>query len=691
MLHKSSHWMKIVKLLFGALIVFSLVPTKHVAAELPPYPVTWSDHATLADQFGGSSKGLFVDAAGQYAYFGMGPRLVIADIHTDVGHVVNYWVSEPLHGQIEAIVVRDGYAYIAAHRAGMIIVDVSDPANMHEVGTYYFPNHFFDIILSGDMAILSTESYGVFFVDISDPTNPDDIFNYLNNDLYSFYSLVLDVEDNFLYAAGGEDGLVVFDLNYLNSSPPSIPTPVSVAVAGHFFRSIVKSGNTVYMGDTSGSMTSFNVSNLASITQVTDLDLTPASFYNGIQDIQVSDGTAYLAMGDGTAIYPKGEGGACRIAVSDSGVFSGSPICYTTGIDQQSADEVQLLNGQIYAAFSGGLRILNQTVTEITLSGGLLYDFLPITDVAKVDSLYYITDQANFTIYDSSTVRDTFAGDFRQVRPFTANQMKYAVVQDGDSRIRVLNVNNPDNISQASTITISGNVIDMEMAGTILFLLIDLIPGDNQLVSFDLNNPTVFALKDQDVMTETVKDLELFTWFSFGPGMTLKANRRAYVALYDNGIKVLNVTDPADMTLVEQVNFGGKKVYFLAASNTSQGLLSGSPTELYMCIDSCSTIAVYNPRDFSEGQKGTIDNAGTARDLLVKDDRLYIARIGGVEAYDISADAIAPAKTSEIELPGTMHHIRAGTANQVLTVSNESGVMVVNVQNEKIFLPLLMR
>ena len=177
---------------------------------------------------------------------------------------------------------------------------------------------------------------------------------------------------------------------------------------------------------------------------VDDRDLSPTSAVNGIQDIQITGGVAYLAMGDSSYFQPNGEGGACRLSIPIAGNLQNLAFgCYATGPNVQAAEEIQLINGRFYAAFSGGLHILDANGHHL---GELLFDFLPIKDAAQSGNLLYIADRANLTVYDpaaSAPIVNQYPGDFRRVFITTINSQKYAVLQRGETGIVALNVNNP--------------------------------------------------------------------------------------------------------------------------------------------------------------------------------------------------------------------------------------------------------
>lgn len=64
---------------------------------------------------------------GAYAYVGVASKLVILDV-TDPAHVLDVGQSAPLPDMVRAIVVSGGHAFVALGRAGVYVLDVSDPS-----------------------------------------------------------------------------------------------------------------------------------------------------------------------------------------------------------------------------------------------------------------------------------------------------------------------------------------------------------------------------------------------------------------------------------------------------------------------------------------------------------------------------------------------------------------------------------
>ena len=129
--------------------------------------------------WGGSVEAVFIDEAVDpyLAYVGSGKRLMILDV-TDPANIVEVGAID-LGNLVLDVVVRDGYAYVCTfyEPSHFAVVDVSDPADPQLVWTWDVPYDGMradEVDLYGDLAYVRGGSSGVDVeaFDISDPTNP---------------------------------------------------------------------------------------------------------------------------------------------------------------------------------------------------------------------------------------------------------------------------------------------------------------------------------------------------------------------------------------------------------------------------------------------------------------------------------------------------------------------------------------
>ena len=91
------------------------------------------ENVELVGQIGGSNNDVAV--LGNYAYIGVGPRLVILDI-SDSANPIMIGQTEVLPDFIRDIAIAGNYAYIANGSSGLRIINIANPQNPTEVASF---------------------------------------------------------------------------------------------------------------------------------------------------------------------------------------------------------------------------------------------------------------------------------------------------------------------------------------------------------------------------------------------------------------------------------------------------------------------------------------------------------------------------------------------------------------------------
>jgi len=128
-------------------------------------PTAWQ----MVGQIGGPTTAVALQ--GDYAYVGVGLRLVVPDVTnpvtpTEVGS------TAPFPSFVEDVAVSGTRAYVAVGPAGLRVVDVSDPADPVELGAWDSPGYAEGVAVSGSYAYVADGPYGLRVVDLSDPAHP---------------------------------------------------------------------------------------------------------------------------------------------------------------------------------------------------------------------------------------------------------------------------------------------------------------------------------------------------------------------------------------------------------------------------------------------------------------------------------------------------------------------------------------
>jgi hypothetical protein len=106
------------------------------------------------------------------------------------------------------VAVQGQYAYVALGEGGLVIVDVSDPANPVRVGGVDTSGSAYGVTVSGNYAYVADGDAGLQMIDVSNPANPLRVGGYDTGWLAEGLAVV----GNIIYVANGEQGLLMLEL-----------------------------------------------------------------------------------------------------------------------------------------------------------------------------------------------------------------------------------------------------------------------------------------------------------------------------------------------------------------------------------------------------------------------------------------------------------------------------------------------
>ncbi len=73
------------------------------------------------------------------------------------------------------VFVSGNYAYVADGRAGLSVIDISNPFSTQEVGYYDTPGPAKDVFVSGNYVYVANGKAGLRIIDISHPSSPQKV------------------------------------------------------------------------------------------------------------------------------------------------------------------------------------------------------------------------------------------------------------------------------------------------------------------------------------------------------------------------------------------------------------------------------------------------------------------------------------------------------------------------------------
>lgn len=192
---------------FGGIIQNAGAYLKRIDISTPTKPTLVAESSI----FMGSVHGIDLEAEHVYAIFEIagetgGDTLKVFDI-SNPAEMVEVG-STLVSAQTRGIALSENYAFLPAGTDGMQVVDVSDPANPAPAITITLPGEAQTILINGTTAYVGTNTAQVLLVDITDPLNP------VLSDSYATTGQPMDID---VYGAtgltaNGSSGLDIFDI-----------------------------------------------------------------------------------------------------------------------------------------------------------------------------------------------------------------------------------------------------------------------------------------------------------------------------------------------------------------------------------------------------------------------------------------------------------------------------------------------
>ena len=584
-------------------------------------------------------------------------------------------------GPCNAVFAVDTLTYIGDGRYFKVL-NTKDPENPVVIGEIQTPSSILDITVSNNIAYIASGSYGLRIIDVSDPDNLSEIGSYDSASVDGIF-----VEDTFAYI------LVKRGFNILNISNPSLPYRV-----GKFSNSLSSYG--IYVRDTLAYFLTSSILYIVDISKPSDPDTVSfcetgswanglsvvdsfayvVDYDSGFSIIDISDPLSPAKIGshspaDGffNDIYAEGslvymavggtpdkslriidvsnpsnsiEIGRCRAGESAMGVYIEGPNAYVAG----AADGVRIVDvSNPYAPVERGFYDTGGGVYGIYVKNQLAYiadgyDGLKIFDISDPSNPLEISNWDIGSMAYSVSVIDTLA--------YLANV---------DSGLCIINVSDPSNPFKVGSYNTDGYTANLFVSDTLTYLA-DYIqglriintknPANPQEVGFYNVGPvydvcvvdtfTYFVTLDSGLFILNVSDPA--NPFEVGPGFpgfasygVFVSGGFAYIANVLDGLQIVNVADPLDPFNINTYKVEGmtRDVYVVdtfayAASNT-RGL---------------RIISIANPANPYE--VGYYEGGEEANCIFVEGNIAYVANgregfyivnhIGGAEIEDVSAN-----------------------------------------------------
>ena len=605
----------------------------------------WAENVELVSQIGGIVDTVAI--SGTLAYIGAGPRLIILDI-SDPANAAIVGRSGVLPGRVMEIVLAQDYAYVAGGYQGLRIIDVSDPTSPSEVGFYDTPGHAWGIAVAAGDPQGHTYAYvadgaaphivrkALRIIDVSDPANPSEVGSY--EELEDARDVTV-VGSNAYVAGGG--------LHIINVSDPTSPSEIGSYFTPRsdtqgpppsMFGDVVVAGNYAYlaewpMGDPS--RWGLLIVDVSDLTEPTESGF----YYGGVHDIVVRDNLAYVANPGG---------GLDVIDVSDPTEPTRFGDYSLPGI----ADSVAVAGDYAYVGLTdGGLAIVDISNPASPTGAGSYHDTPGLSlDVAVAGNYAYVAGKPMFGIVDiSDPAVPTYTG-FYDTAGYGYGVVvtgDYAYVTVGYYGLSVMDVSDPTAPSEVGFYDTPGSAYGVAIADSYAYVA-DGGSGLRVINITDPANPSEVGFYDTPGSARGV---------AVAAGDP-QGHTYAYIADEDSGLRVIDISDPANPSEVGFYVYDTGSAYDVAVAGNyayvadvpvwvweAGGWIGGG----------LRIINIANPASPSE--VGYYDTPGDAYSVTVTDSYAYVADRGsGLRVINVS-DPTNPTLVGFYDTPGDAYSV----------------------------------
>jgi hypothetical protein len=609
------------------LLVLFLALLQSLSAAQPAQPTGWQ----VVGQIGGPTQAVAVQ--GNYAYVGVGLRLIVLDVTnpvtpTEVGS------TTPFPYFVEDIAVSGTYAYVAVGGAGLRVVDVSDPANPIEVGAWDSPGYAEGVDVSGHTVYLADGPYGLRVVDASDPASPTPLGSAYDMN----YAFDVAVSGDYAYIAAAGAGLLVADV-----SDPAHPLEVSSLDTAGYAQGVTVAGEIAYIADE----------------------------WEGLQIVDVSD------PADPTLISSfKTPGWAFGVAISGTQAYVADAFMGLRVLDVSIPAQPHELGGyEVAGGHAGSVAVVGSTAYVADRNSGLrVIDFSDPAHPSQVGLYSPMGNAKEISISGS-----------------------YAFVGAGNSGLRIIDISQPAHPVQTGALEVGEQANYLEvvapytyvcaMSGGSSLLVVDIsdpvqpvLMGQAQLFGacrgLDVKSDVAYIANEWGLELISLSDplhptrlgfLQMQDWMG-SPDTTVGvavSGTLAYVASSFAGLEIVDVSNPVSPTLVGAYN-GGE-------SFSQDVALQGSLAYIadYHGLRIVDVSDPYHPTGI-----GFYDTPGEVYRVAISGTMAYVADGPmGVSVVDVS-NPLTPTLVGSFNTLGYSYEA-AVSANRILIGDSFNGLLIL--------------
>lgn len=550
----------------------------------------------------------------------------------------------------EDVVVRNGYAYVAAGSAGLLVVNVVNAASPNQVNALATTNAQ-DVAISGRHVYLADGSGGLRVIRIDSAAAPSLLATLATSNALGVY-----VHANRAYVADGSAGLRI--INISNPAAPAVLGSLATTDA----QAVVVSGVYAYVADGAGGLRVIDISTPATPVLRATVPTTNA------RDVSVSGRIAFVADGSG----------GLRI-INITNPLAPSQLAPLATTDAQG---VAIAGGMVYLADgSAGLRVINagnesapvQTYQVATTNAqGVFAAFGPHAYVADGAGGLRVVTLASMgsNMNQVTRIARSASPDDNPNQIFISGN--YAYVSSAQLGIRIFDVSDPANPIYLSTIATTGaEVVNLYAEGHFLYTAQKQYGAAVYNVA-DPHNPQSWLTCDGPGI-----DGQPCSW----PRAITAADGYAYVADGTYGLVVLDVTLPISRIVGTYLYSFGNYPQSIAVSGKYAFLGGNSGLRIFdVSNPAAPTLAGELARDDS---KPDAQNVGEVTGIVIAGNHAYLAsKTRGLKVVDIStisAPALVASHNS-YAFPLYAQAIRL-SSRYAYVADTQAGLIIFDVSN----------
>lgn len=275
------------------------------------------------------------------------------------------------------VALSGSYAYLAKHSYGLRIVEMSDPQNLLEIGSYQGLGEARNAVASGNYLYVAGRYSGLRIFDISTPSMPLEIGNYATP-----YALDITLAGNYAYLAGGR----LYGLRIIDVTNPTAPVEVGYLDTPGDANEVSIAGNYAYIADGKSGLRIIDISNPTSPVEV--------GIYNQYAvGAEISGNLAYVACG----------ASGFRIVNISS---PNNP--FEVGYFDTYVYDVAVSAGYAYIMGQGSMKILNVTAPGNLFEVGRYESPNLMNDIVIFENYAYLTSSDGLLVVDISNPNEPF-------------------------------------------------------------------------------------------------------------------------------------------------------------------------------------------------------------------------------------------------------------------------------------------